>query len=65
MASPPRAHGSPRPTVAAAIVIGMLAMIVIPATLTLHADWSIHRAWSGDRGGTRLAGGYLRHSHFV
>jgi hypothetical protein len=32
-----RTHGSPRPTVAAAIVIGMLAMIVIPAALTLHA----------------------------
>jgi len=33
----PRIHGSPRPTVAAAIVIGMLAMIVIPSALTLHA----------------------------
>jgi hypothetical protein len=45
--SQPRTHGSPSPrsfgprspspTVAALIVIGMLAMLVIPAALTLHA----------------------------
>ncbi len=33
----PRTHASPSPTVAALIVIGMLAMIVIPAALTLHS----------------------------
>lgn len=33
----PRAHGSPSATVAAGIVIGMLAMIVIPTALTLHS----------------------------
>jgi hypothetical protein len=33
----PRTHGSPSPTVAAVIVIGMLAMVVIPAGLTLHS----------------------------
>jgi hypothetical protein len=33
----PRGHGSPRPAVAAAIVIGMLAMLVIPAAITLHS----------------------------
>jgi hypothetical protein len=35
--SQPRTHGSPKPTVAAWIVIGMLAMIVIPAAMTLHS----------------------------
>ncbi len=35
--SQPRTHGSPRPTVAAWIVIGMLAMLVIPAAMTLHS----------------------------
>jgi hypothetical protein len=33
----PRSHGSPSPAVAAGIVIGMLAMVVIPAAFTLHA----------------------------
>lgn len=33
----PRAHGSPRPTVAAGIVIAMLAMLVIPAAIALHS----------------------------
>lgn len=33
----PRTHASPSPTVAASIVIGMLAMVVIPATFTLRA----------------------------
>jgi hypothetical protein len=33
----PRAHGSPGPTVAAGIVIGMLAMVVVPATFTLRS----------------------------
>jgi hypothetical protein len=33
----PRTHGSPNPTVAALIVIGMLAMLIIPAALTLHS----------------------------
>ena len=33
----PRAHGSPSPIVAASIVIGMLAMIVLPAAVTLHS----------------------------
>jgi hypothetical protein len=33
----PRSHASPSPTVAASIVIGMLAMIVIPAVLTLRS----------------------------
>jgi hypothetical protein len=32
-----RSHGSHRPAVAAAIVIGMLAMVVIPAGFTLHS----------------------------
>jgi len=32
-----RSHGSPSPTVAAWIVIGMLAMVVIPAAVTLHS----------------------------
>jgi hypothetical protein len=32
-----RTHATPSPTVAASIVIGMLAMIVIPAALTLHS----------------------------
>ena len=31
------AHGSPRPTVAAGIVIAMLAMLVIPAAIALHS----------------------------
>ena len=33
----PRTHGSPSPTVAAGIVISMLAMVVIPAAFTLHS----------------------------
>lgn len=33
----PRTHASPSPTVAASIVIGMLAMIVIPAVFTLRS----------------------------
>jgi hypothetical protein len=33
----PRTYGSPSPTIAALIVIGMLAMVVIPAALTLHS----------------------------
>jgi hypothetical protein len=33
----PRTHGSPSATVAALIVVGMLAMLVIPAALTLHS----------------------------
>jgi len=33
----PRTHGSPRPAVAAAIVIAMLAMIAIPAAIALHS----------------------------
>lgn len=33
----PRTHGSPRPAVAAGIVLGMLAMIVIPAAIALHS----------------------------
>ena len=33
----PRTHGSPSPAVAAGIVIGMLAMIIIPAAFTLRA----------------------------
>jgi hypothetical protein len=33
----PRTHGSPSPAVAALIVIGMLAMVVVPAALTLHS----------------------------
>jgi hypothetical protein len=33
----PRTHGSPRPSVAAGIVIGMLAMIVFPAIFTLRS----------------------------
>ncbi len=33
----PRSHGSPSPAVAAGIVIGMLAMIIIPAAITLHS----------------------------
>jgi hypothetical protein len=35
--SQPRSHGLPSPSVCAAIVIAMLAMIVIPAAITLHA----------------------------
>ena len=33
----PRTQASPSPTVAASIVIGMLAMVVIPAAFTLHS----------------------------
>jgi hypothetical protein len=33
----PRTHGAPSPAVAAMIVIGMLAMLAIPAALTLHS----------------------------
>ena len=33
----PRTHGSPSPAVAAGIVIGMLAMMAIPAAITLHS----------------------------
>lgn len=33
----PRAHGSPLPSVSAGIVIGMLAMISLPAAIALHA----------------------------
>jgi len=33
----PRGHGYPRPAVAAAIVVGMLAMLVVPAAITLHS----------------------------
>jgi hypothetical protein len=32
----PRTHGTPGPSLAAAIVIGMLAMVAIPAAITLH-----------------------------
>lgn len=32
----PRSHGLPRPTICAMIVVAMLAMIVIPAAVTLH-----------------------------
>jgi hypothetical protein len=32
----PRTHGSPRPAIAAGIVIGILAMLVIPASIALH-----------------------------
>jgi len=35
--SQPRNHASPSPTVAASIVIGMLAMVVIPAAFTLRS----------------------------
>lgn len=35
--SAPRTHGLPSPSVCAAIVIAMLAMIVIPAAIALHA----------------------------
>ncbi len=35
--SQPRTHGSPSPVVAAGIVVGMLAMVVIPAAITLHS----------------------------
>jgi hypothetical protein len=34
--STPRSHGLPNPTVCAGIVVAMLAMIVIPAAITLH-----------------------------
>lgn len=33
----PRIHGIPRPAVAAGIVFGMLAMLVIPAAIALHS----------------------------
>jgi hypothetical protein len=33
----PRSHGTPKPTVAASIVIAMLAMIAIPAAITLRS----------------------------
>ena len=33
----PRSHGSPRPAIAAGIVIGMLGMMVIPAAIALHS----------------------------
>jgi hypothetical protein len=33
----PRAHGSPSVTISAGIVLGMLAMIVIPAAIALHS----------------------------
>lgn len=33
----PRSHGTPRPTIAAGIVIAMLAMIAIPAAIALHS----------------------------
>lgn len=33
----PRTHGSPSPAVAALIVIGMLAMVAVPAAITLHS----------------------------
>ena len=33
----PRSHGTPRPTVAAGIVIAMLAMVAIPAGIALHS----------------------------
>jgi hypothetical protein len=32
----PRSHGLPSPTICAGIVVAMLAMIVIPAAITLH-----------------------------
>ncbi|HEY4905748.1 MAG TPA: hypothetical protein VIH89_19870 [Candidatus Sulfotelmatobacter sp.] len=32
----PRSHGLPSPTICATIVVAMLAMIVIPAAITLH-----------------------------
>jgi hypothetical protein len=35
--SAPRSHGLPSPTVCAGIVIAMLAMIIIPAAITLHS----------------------------
>jgi hypothetical protein len=33
----PRSHGTPRPTLAAGIVIAMLAMVAIPAAIALHS----------------------------
>ena len=33
----PRSHGLPSPTICATIVGAMLAMIIIPATITLHS----------------------------
>ena len=35
--SAPRSHGQPSPTLCAGILIGMLAMIIIPAAITLHS----------------------------
>jgi hypothetical protein len=32
----PRSHGLPSPTICSMIVVGMLAMIVVPAAITLH-----------------------------
>jgi hypothetical protein len=34
--SSPRSHGLPNPTICALIVVAMLAMIVVPAAITLH-----------------------------
>lgn len=36
-ASRPRTHGSPSPTAAAGILLGMLAMMALPAALALHS----------------------------
>jgi hypothetical protein len=36
MARQPRTHGTPGPSLAAGIVIGMLAMVAIPGAITLH-----------------------------
>jgi len=33
----PRTHGSPGPAVAAGIILGILAMVILPAALTLHS----------------------------
>jgi hypothetical protein len=35
--SPPRSHGSPSAAMAAGVVLGMLAMMVIPAAIALHS----------------------------
>jgi hypothetical protein len=35
--SPPRTHGSPSTAIAAGVVLGMLAMMVIPAAIALHS----------------------------
>ena len=34
--SQPRMHGSPTPTVAAIVLVAMLAMVIVPAAITLH-----------------------------